>query len=77
MVGFPVEYIYTAVLRALSIDDLEIEFTEEFWLLYLLSVEFLRSNKIYKIFMIYIYFHLVLGPVEVGFPFFKWFNNSY
>jgi len=30
MIGFPIEYIYSAVLKTFSIDDLEIEFIKEF-----------------------------------------------
>ncbi len=77
MVGFPVKRIYTAVFRAFSIDDLEVEFVEEFWPLYLSLVEVFESGEISEVFVVYIYFHLVFGPIEVRFPFFEWFNDGY
>ena len=77
MVGSPAEYIYPAVFRVFFIDDLEVEFIEEFWLLYLSLVELFEGGEIGEVFVIYIYFHLIFGFIEVRFLFFKWFDDSY
>ncbi len=77
MVGFSVEYICTAVLKAFPIDDLEVEFIEEFWPLYLSLIEIFRGSEIYEVFIIYVYLHLIFSSIEVKLSFFKWFNNNH
>ncbi len=77
MVESSIEYIYPVILKALFIDDLEVKFTKEFWLLYLLLVEIFRNSKIYKVLIICINFYLVFDSVKIKFLFFKWFDDNY
>ncbi len=71
MVRSPIEYIYSAVLKAFFIDDLEVEFIKEFLLLYLSLIKVFKDDEIYKVLMICINLHLIFSSVEVDFPFFK------
>ncbi len=77
IVGSPIERIYSAVFWALPIDDLEVEFIEELWLLYLSLVEIFGDGEIYEVLEVYINLHLMFGSVEVKSLFFKRFDDSY
>jgi hypothetical protein len=77
MVGSPTKRIYSAVFWAFPIDDLEVEFTEELWPLYLSLVEIFEDDEVYKVLIVYINLHLVSSSVEVKSPFFKWLDDSH
>ncbi len=77
MVGFSIEYIYSVVFKAFLIDNLKVEFIEEFWSLYLSLIKILRGSEIYKVFIICINLHLIFGFIKVKLLFFEWFDDSY
>jgi len=77
MVGSPIKYIYSAVFKAFLIDDLEVEFIEEFWLLYLLLVEIFEDGEVYKVFIISVNLHLMFDTVKIRLLFFEWFDDDY
>ncbi len=71
MIGSSTEYIYSAVFKTLSIDDLKVEFAKEFWPSYLSLIEIFRNGEIYEVLIIYINLHLMLGSIKVKLPFFE------
>ncbi len=77
MVGFPIEYICSVIFRTFFIDDLEVEFIEEFWSLYLSLVEIFRDSEINEVFVVYINFYLMFSSIKVKFLLFEWFDINH